>query len=176
MAEEYHDANKSLEKNINKLIRWQKKKGFTSGFFASFGGFIFLPATIPIYLASVLYIQIRMIAAIAHLCGYDIKNPRIRTLVFLCLTGKNALKVLEDSGIDINNKLPVQIINGLSIKGLVKVNKKIIFSLLAQMSELGLVGVGQLIPVASGLICGLINLFSTANIAIVAKEIFLPKE
>ena len=51
------------------LIRWQNAKCATSGFIAGLGGSITLPVSIPANISSVLYIQIRMIAAIAYMGG-----------------------------------------------------------------------------------------------------------
>jgi hypothetical protein len=39
--------------------------------------------TLPTNITSVLYIQIRMVASIAHLNGHDLKSDKIKTLVLL---------------------------------------------------------------------------------------------
>lgn len=54
-----------------------------------------MPVTIPVNLTSVLYIQLRMIAGIAHICGYDIKQDEAQTLYYICLTGNSASELLK---------------------------------------------------------------------------------
>lgn len=39
-----------------------------------------LPVAIPANISSVLYIQLRMIAAIAIMSGHDVKDDKVRTL------------------------------------------------------------------------------------------------
>ncbi|WP_257575197.1 EcsC family protein [Vibrio parahaemolyticus] len=53
----------------NSLIRWQNTKAGTSGFLTGLGGLITMPVTLPANITSVMYVQIRMIAAIAHMGG-----------------------------------------------------------------------------------------------------------
>ena len=53
---------------------------------------------IPANLASALYIQVRLIAAIAHLRGHDIRTPEVRGLVLACLTGSKAADTLKNAG------------------------------------------------------------------------------
>ena len=68
LAREFKSGN-SHKNNANSLIRWQNAQCATSGFIAGLGGSITLPVSIPANISSVLYIQIRMIAAIAYMGG-----------------------------------------------------------------------------------------------------------
>ena len=45
------------------------------------------------------YVQIRMIAAIEHMRGYDLKDDQVKTFVFICLTSKSASYILKKAGI-----------------------------------------------------------------------------
>jgi uncharacterized protein (DUF697 family) len=62
------------------------------------GGFVSLPVAIPANLVSALYIQVRLIAAIAHLRGHNIRTPEVRGLVLACLTGAKATDALKNAG------------------------------------------------------------------------------
>lgn len=66
MAESYMKERGTLEHQANSLVRWQNTKAATSGFVTGLGGLLVMPVTIPANLASVYFIQIRMIAATAH--------------------------------------------------------------------------------------------------------------
>ena len=70
LAEDYLKQSGSLKSKANALIRWQNTKCATSGFISGLGGIITLPVAIPANIASVMYVQIRMIAAIAYMNKY----------------------------------------------------------------------------------------------------------
>ena len=64
-----------------------------------------MPVAIPANITSVLYVQIRMIAAIAHLGGHDIRSDQVQTLVYACMCGKAATDVVKGTGIMLGTKL-----------------------------------------------------------------------
>ncbi len=71
LANSYLSKHSSVEKSVDALIRMQNTKATTSGFLTGLGGMITLPVAIPANMASVIYVQIRMVAAIAVMGGYD---------------------------------------------------------------------------------------------------------
>ncbi len=99
MAENFLSKHDTSDQAIDSLIRWQNTKAATSGFLTGLGGIIVLPVTLPANIASVMYVQVRMIAAIAHMKGYDLKDDQVKTFVFVCLTGKSASDILKKTGI-----------------------------------------------------------------------------
>lgn len=78
MGDDYLKLDKTLDKQIDSLIKVQDVKSATSGFITGLGGLIVLPVSVPANIASTVYIQLRMIAAIAHMNGYDIKTDQIK--------------------------------------------------------------------------------------------------
>src|SRR3989339_944934 len=90
LAESYMKKESSLEDNVNSLIRWQNTKAGTSGFITGLPGIMAMPVTLPANITSVLYVQIRMIAAIAYMGGHDLRDDRVKTFVYLCLAGNSA--------------------------------------------------------------------------------------
>ncbi|WP_252183584.1 EcsC family protein [Rossellomorea vietnamensis] len=113
LAENFMSRHDSIDKAINSLIRWQNTKSATSGFLSGLGGLITLPVAIPANIASVTYVQIRMIAAIAHMKGYDLKDDQVKTFVFVCLTGQAASDILKQTGIKAGTALTTQAIKRL---------------------------------------------------------------
>ena len=105
LGESYLRQEGTLRKQVNTLIRMQNIKAGSSGFLTGLGGIITLPAAIPANLASVLYIQIRMVAAIAYMGGYDLRDDRVKTLVYLCLAGNAAKDILQETGILLGKNL-----------------------------------------------------------------------
>ncbi len=83
LAQGYQNDNDPKHEQCNSLIRWQNTKAGTSGFVTGLGGLLLMPVTLPANVTSVLYIQIRMIAAIAHIAGYDLKDDKVKTMVYV---------------------------------------------------------------------------------------------
>lgn len=104
LADDYIQKSDSLEKAAKKLATAQIAKCGTSGFIAGLGGLITLPVAIPANLSSVLYVQMRMIAAIAKIGGYDPKTDQVQTMAYICLTGSAASNIVKDAGIKIGEK------------------------------------------------------------------------
>lgn len=96
LAQSYIKSSASRNDQANSLIRWQNTKAGTSGFLTGLGGIITMPVTIPANVASVIFVQMRMIAAIAHIGGHDIRDDRVKALVYACLTGNAAKDILKD--------------------------------------------------------------------------------
>lgn len=65
LAGNYQKHEGSTLDQVNSLIRWQNTKAATSGFVTGVGGLITLPVTVPAHITTVLFLQVRMIAAIA---------------------------------------------------------------------------------------------------------------
>lgn len=83
LANDYLHRYKDSEVAINKLIKSQISKNTVNGFVTSVGGAVTLPVTIamlPANITSVMYVQMRMVAAIAYIRGYDLKTMRYRLL------------------------------------------------------------------------------------------------
>ena len=126
LALPYMVEGRTKEEQADALIRWQNAKAGTSGFITGLGGILTLPVAIPANILSVMYIQIRMIAAVAHIYGHDIKSDKVKTLVFLCLTGQAAIDILKDTGIQIGNKIALKLLKELPAKTLTEINKKVV--------------------------------------------------
>lgn len=172
LALPYMVEGKTKEEQSDSLIRWQNAKSGTSGFVTGLGGIITLPVAIPANLLSVMYIQIRMIAAIAHIYGHDIKSDKVKTLVFLCLTGQAAMDILKDTGIQIGNKFALKLLKELPAKTLNEINKKVGFKLLTKFGDKGVINIVKTVPIVSGIISGTFDAVSTNTIGNVSKKVF----
>ena len=95
LAEDYLYKSSSKKKAIDNLIGYQTVLCGTNGFITGLGGLLVLPVAIPANIASVIYVQLRMIAAIAHINGYDIYSDQVRTIAYACLTGSSATNILK---------------------------------------------------------------------------------
>ncbi len=126
-AKNYLDKETNNNKAAKAMIKNQVVKCTTSGFLTGFGGIITLPVTIPANVGSVLYVQMRMIACIAYLAGYDLKSDQVQTSVYACLAGVAVTDVIKQAGIKFGIKLTNATIKKIPGKALIKINQKVGF-------------------------------------------------
>lgn len=101
LAMSYNNPNRTVRQNATSLINWQCSKSAASGFATAFGGFAVMAVGLPANLTSVLYVQLRMIAAIAILAGYDPHDDQVQTYAYICLTGSSAHEFVKNLGVKI---------------------------------------------------------------------------
>ncbi|MFA8300259.1 MAG: EcsC family protein [Hyphomicrobiales bacterium] len=173
IALSYMNNDKDINTNTDALIRWQISKAGTSGFLTGLGGLITLPIAIPANVTSVIYIQVRMIAAIAYIGGYDLKDDKVKTLVFLCMAGSGAKEILKDLGIALGARITTKLIESISSKAIIAINQKVGFKLLATFGEKGMINLGKAVPLVGGIIGGTFDSISTNVIGNIAKKTFI---
>ena len=174
IAESYMKVEGSKIDQANSLIRWQNTKAGTSGFLTGLGGIIVMPVTIPANIASVMYVQVRMIAAIAHLGGHDLKDDRVKALVYACLTGNAAKDIMKDIGIVVGRKLTENAIKNVSGKTIAAINQKVGFRLLTKFGEKGAINLGKAIPLVGGIVGATFDSVTTNIIGNIARDTFIP--
>ncbi|APC40001.1 EcsC family protein [Clostridium estertheticum] len=159
-------------KACDNLISWQVGKCATSGFITGLGGIITLPIAVPANVSSVIYVQMRMIASIAYICGYNINDDTVKSLVYMCLTGNAAVEIGKDVGIKIGAKLSQSAIKKISFETIKKINQAVGFRLITKAGQSGLVNLSKAIPFIGGIIGGGVDLASTRVIGKISKEVF----
>lgn len=173
LAKDYMKTDESLEIQVNNLIKWQNAKAGTSGFVTGLGGIITMPVTLPANITSVLFVQIRMISAIAHMGGYDLKDDKVKTFVYACLVGSSAKEIIKKAGIEIGKKIATNAIKNISGKVIVQINQKVGFRLVTKFGEKGIVNLGKAVPLLGGIIGGAVDTVSTNTIGNTARDIFI---
>jgi len=176
LAESYiNDKGTTVEK-VDNLIKWQDLKCATAGFVTNIGGLITMPIAIPAELISVVYIQMRMIAAIAYIGGYDLRNDKVRTLIFVCLVGNSANEVLKTFSLKLGMKLTEQAIKKIPTEIIIAINKAVGFKLITKFGEKGLINLDKVAPpLVSGFIGAAFDCFASHVIGKIAKAIFIEK-
>lgn len=172
LAESYLSKNSSPNKAIDSLVKWQTTKCATSGFLSGLGGIVVLPVAIPANIASVIYVQMRMIASIAHIRGYDLKDDQVQTFVYACLTGQSITELTKQAGIQIGLKVGQAQIKRIPGAVLTKINQKVGFRLVTKFGEKGIINLGKMVPLLGGVIGGSVDAASTKVIASAAKKTF----
>lgn len=173
MANEYLRKTNSRKEAAEKMIDVQVAKCTTSGFLTGLGGLITLPVAIPANVASVLYVQMRMIGALAVIGGFDLHDDEVQTMVYLCLVKSSITDVCKSAGVKIANKVSINLLKKLPGTVLTKINQKVGFRLITKFGEKGIINLAKLVPLAGGFIGGAIDLIETKAIADKAYNVFV---
>lgn len=174
-AADYLDRHESPRKAADDLVHWQIAKCGTSGFVTGLGGLLTLPVAIPANLSSVLYVQLRMVAAIAYMGGYDVHSDQVQTLCYLSLVGDAAADILKQTGTKVGEKMLTNAIGKVSGATLTKINQRVGFRLITKFGEKGVINLGKAVPLVGGVVGGGLDAVTTNAIAHNAIRLFLPK-
>ena len=173
LAKDYMNEEVSSVDQVNSLIRWQNTKAATTGFVTGLGGLITLPVAVPANISVVLLVQVRMIAAIAIMGKHDVKDDRVKTLVYACLAGNAATEILREVGVQLTEKLAITAIKSITRETLVAINRGVGFRLLTKFGEKGLINLGKAVPLVGGVVSATLEAVSTNAIGNVAKNAFI---
>lgn len=89
------DAEAAVSRTVANHIALAGGQGFAT----NWGGILVALVTIPANLAAATFVQARMVAAIAHLRGYNIDDPRVRTAILMVMLGPSSGEKLVRQGI-----------------------------------------------------------------------------
>lgn len=176
LANDYLSKSPTVERAAKALIANQILKCTTSGFLTNLGGLITLPVAIPANISSVMYVQMRMVAALAQMGGYDTRSDQVQTLVYICLTGKAASDILKSFGVKFGQKVAESAIKKNPGKVLTAINQKVGFRFITKFGEKGLINLGKLVPIVGGFVGGGFDLATTRVIADNAYKMFIENE
>jgi len=174
LANDYRMSGADADSAIDSLISWQVVNAGTAGIVTGLGGLFTLPVAIPANLVSVLYLQLRMVAAIAHLRGHDIRSDRVRGLAIACLVGSSASDVLKDVGVSVGTKMTQQALQRLPSAFLININKAVGFRLFTKAGTTGVINLSKIVPIIGGVLSGAFDAVTTRAIGEAAKMVFVP--
>ena len=100
-------------------------------------GIITLPVAIPANISSVWYVQMRMIATLAYIGGYDIHSDQVQTLTYVCLTGSGAADILKTAGINFAEQFSKAAIKKIPGEVCYAINRKVCGSIHYQIWRKG---------------------------------------
>ncbi|WP_027861637.1 EcsC family protein [Marmoricola sp. URHB0036] len=76
---------------IKDIIETHVRLAGAQGFLTNIGGLVTVPVAVPANIAGLALIQCRMVAAIAHLRGYDLADKRVRNGILASLLGEERM-------------------------------------------------------------------------------------
>lgn len=152
VAEKALAAHGDPEGAIDDVIASHIKLAAANGFVTGLGGFVTLPVALPVNIAGFYGVATRMVAAIAHLRGYDVQRQEVRAAVLLTLVGADATSVLAKAGLNPAGRIAGLALQRLPGPALMVLNKGIGFRLLSQMGRKSLGRLGRGVPLAGGVV------------------------
>ena len=173
LANDYLAKSKDVDTAAKKFVNYQIAKCTTSGFITGLGGLITLPVAIPANVGSVIYVQMRMIACLAYMGGYDTDSDQVQTLVYACLAGISIDQILKQAGIQFGNKFAMAMVKKIPGEVLTKINQKVGFRFVTKFGTKGIVNIGKAVPVVGGMISGGFDFVETKVIANRAYKMFI---
>ena len=173
LADDYLQKSNNMDTAAKKVIDYQIVKCTTSGFVTGLGGLVTLPVAIPANVGSVMYVQMRMIACLAYMGGYDTNSDQVQTLVYACLAGISIDQILKRAGIQFGNKFAMAMVKKIPGTVLTKINQKVGFRFLTKFGTKGLINIGKAVPVVGGVIGGGFDFVETKIIAKRAYKMFI---
>lgn len=163
----------SPERAIRRIVNETIASAGTTGFVTGLGGFVTLPAAIPANIAGQAILNARMVAAIAHLRGWDLRDEVVRQAILITVAGGSPNQVLRQFGVALGRKLTEAAIRRLPVTVLREINKRVGFMLVAKYgTKRSLVTLAKGVPIAGGLVGGAVDATFTKSVSIMAKKSF----
>lgn len=176
LAADYLQKNSDVDAAAKQFVNYQIAKCTSSGFVTGLGGLITLPVALPANVGSVLYVQMRMIACLAYMGGFDTDSDQVQTLVYACLAGISIDQIIKQAGIQFGNKLAMAMVKKIPGEVLTKINQKVGFRFLTKFGTKGVINIGKAAPIIGGIISGGFDFAETKTIANRAYKMFIEND
>lgn len=165
MANDYLCKYGTKELACQAMLKNQITKCTTSGFITGFGGIITMPVTLPANVTSVLYVQMRMIACVAYMAGFELDSDETQTFVYACLAGVAVNELVKQASIKFGVKFANGLIKKIPGKVLTKINQKVGFRFVTKFGTKGIVNLGKLLLGVGAVVGGGLDFVETKMIA-----------
>ena len=173
LAEKYNSMPLNVEQRIDRLIKSHIVLGASSGFLSGFGGFAVMAVTLPLNLASVMFVQVRLITAIAIICGCDPQDKRVKTFVMACLVGEGAVDLIKSFMINTAKVSAGKLVNALNKLALRQIQEKAVRQIIERLSKRLAPRVIRVVPLLGGIVGGAVDGLAVAACGNAAKKVFL---
>lgn len=173
LADTYVAKYGRTDKAIDKLIADQRRTVTATGFVTGLGGLMTLPVTIPADLASSLYVELRVIEAIATIRGYDVQSEKVKAVASLCLAGNSIGDVLKQAGMKKMSEYTVKkLLPKLTSDVVIKIAQAIGIKISTKTAGKVVANAGKAVPILGGIVGGAWNYMEITTVAKYAKKVF----
>ena len=163
------------EQAVDAIVRSHLKLAAAGGFVTTMGGFIMMPISLPANVLEFYALATRMVASIASVRGYDIRQPEIRSAVLLTLIDAEADDLLRKAGVVKTGRLSDLAVQRLPGPILLVVNKAVAFRLLTTVGRQTFSRFGKAVPVVGGFVGAGLDVYLLKRIADSARHEFPPR-
>ncbi|MDR0283788.1 MAG: EcsC family protein [Propionibacteriaceae bacterium] len=160
----------TVDAAIDAAIRQHAALITVQGAITNAGGLVSAIVGTPVNATGIIVLQTRMVACLAHLRGYDVDDPRVRTAIAMCLLGDDDLTTLVEAGQLPSTPLAVATSPVYDPALLATVTERVVNHILVASTGKGLVaGLARRIPVVGGGVGGIADLYDTLTVARCAR-------
>ncbi|MDO5538103.1 MAG: EcsC family protein, partial [Desulfovibrionaceae bacterium] len=172
LAERFRAMDLEPRERVAKLVRSQAFRTGATGFAVNLGGLAAMPVAIPADFASLMFVQMRMVAAIAMLSGVtDLHDSRVRLLCVACLAGEKILVPLKDMGIAMSVNAAHTAAAAVSQAAAGQVHAAVGATLLHKFGHAGAAHFGRALPLVGGVVGGGVNMAFTWCVGRAAEKL-----
>lgn len=172
VAEEHLAVHGGREQAISRLIATHTRNTGVTGFVTGFGGFTTMVVTLPADISALYLNQGRLIGAVAHLRGYDVKSEEVRSVVLLTLLGSSGAELASEFGVQLGTKATMALLSRVPGRVFIEINKKVGFRLITKAGKKGLINMTRLAPVVGAGVGAGVNVAWTLTVGGYAKRNF----
>lgn len=176
LAAEYLAKPGFLSEKVDSLINWQAFRSGLVGVSLNLGSIATLPFTLPAEFTSNLFIQMRLVAAIALMGEHNLKDDRVKTLVFCCMVGDPILTTLKQAGVEISKRSVTKLIEKIPFELILKINQTVGYRLITKSGESGIINLSKGVPAAGAAFAAMFDYSATMTFGKIAQAHFIEKD
>ena len=174
VADKARATSADADSAIDLVVRRHMKLAAAGGFVTGVGGLFTLPVALPVNVAEFYLVATRMVAAVACLRGYDLRQPEVRSAVLLALVGADSDDLLQKAGLTTSDRLATLAAERMPGPALMMVNKAVGFRLLSQIGRKSLPRFGKAVPLVGGAVGAGVDTYLLVRVAAHARHEFPP--
>lgn len=168
---EIEELAKNNDYDVDTLKRWQTLKAGSVGFLSGLPGGILAIPSVFADVSATLYNQVRMVAGIAYIRGYDVNSENVKCLIMACLVGEKVVGNMVKKAATEMLKTAVE--NYIKQKTAKTVYQKLAellgFRIATQSTANSL---RHIVPLLGGLVSGSYDALSTRAVGALADKMF----
>jgi hypothetical protein len=157
LVDEYRRGGRPVKKCVENFIDWQTAKAGVVGFLLGAPGFVSIAVSIPGDFLACVYLQMRAVAVIALMCGWDVKSDRVKTIALYSLVGGTAATSVANGATTAATKGATVALKNLPATALLAINRSLGFRFVTKFGTQGVVNLVDFIPIIGGLVSGSVN-------------------
>ncbi len=163
------------DRAVDAIVGGHLKLAAAGGFVTGLGGLVTMSVALPANVIEFYVVATRMVAGIASVRGYDIRQPEVRSAVLLTLVGADADDLLKKAGVVPAGRLSSLAAERLPGPVMLGINKGVGFKLVSQVGKKALARFGKAVPLVGGVVGAGLDTYLLHRIADHAKHEFPPR-